>query len=83
MCKQESSSDNSRKIYTRKDLVMTEKTISGFRTSFYIPAIKKLVFNLPHEAYLVQITVVQCDTQPSNDMNNVKMFYVVVIMMKG
>ena len=25
-----------------------ETTISGFRTSFYIPAIQKLAFHLPH-----------------------------------
>ena len=48
MCKQESSSNESTKIYTRKDLVMTETKISGFRTSFYIPAIQKLAFQLPH-----------------------------------
>ena len=48
MCKQESSSDNSTKIYTRKDLVMMETTISDFHTSFYIPSIQKLAFHLPH-----------------------------------
>ena len=48
MCKQESSSDESTKIYTRKDLVMMETTIYGFRTRFYIPTIQKLAFHLPH-----------------------------------
>ena len=48
MCKQESSSDKSTKIYTRKELVMMETTISDFNTSLYIPAIKKLDFHLPH-----------------------------------
>ena len=48
MCKQESSPDKSTKIYTRKELVMMETTISDFHTSFYIPAIQKLAFNLPH-----------------------------------
>ena len=48
MYKQESSSDNSTKIYTKKELVMMETTISGFNTSFYIPAIQKLAFHLPH-----------------------------------
>ena len=48
MCKQESSSDEITKIYARKELVMTEPTISGFNTSFYIPAIQKLDFHLPH-----------------------------------
>ena len=94
---------------------MVETTISDFRTSFYIPAIPKLAFYLPHVcilgtnhygemqrmqtneahpvskyqpskswpfiyhmcAYFVQITVVKCDAQPSNDMNYFKMFYVV------
>ena len=46
--KQESSSDKSTKIYTRKELVMMETTISGFHTIFYIPAIQKLAFHLPY-----------------------------------
>ena len=48
MCKQESSSDELRKIYTRKELLMTETTISNFHTGLYIPAIQKLAFHLPH-----------------------------------
>ena len=48
MCKQESSSDEFRKIYARKELVITETKISDFHTSFYIPAIQKLAFHLPH-----------------------------------
>ena len=48
MCKQESLPDKSTKIYTRKELVMMETTISDFHNSFYIPAIKKLAFHLPH-----------------------------------
>ena len=48
MCKQESSPDKSTKIYTRKELVMMETKISDFHTSFYISAIQKLVFHLPH-----------------------------------
>ena len=46
MCKQEYSLDEFRKIYTRKELVMTETTISDFHTSLYIPVIKKLAFHL-------------------------------------
>ena len=34
-------------------------------------------------AYLVQITVVNCDAQPSNDVKYFKMFYVAVIMQEG
>ena len=48
MCKQESSPDKSTKMYIRKELVMMETTISGFYTSFYIPAIHKLALHLPH-----------------------------------
>ena len=52
MCKQESSPDKSTKIYTRKELVMMETTISDFHTSFYIPAIEKLAFHMPHVSIL-------------------------------
>ena len=48
MRKQESSSDESTKIYTRKEQVMMETTISDFCNSFYIPAIQKLAFHLPY-----------------------------------
>ena len=48
MCKQESSSDESTIIYTRKEIVMTETTIYDLHTSFYIPATQKLTFHLPH-----------------------------------
>ena len=48
MCEQESLPDKSTKIYTRKELVMAETTIFDFHTSFYIPAIQKLSFHIPH-----------------------------------
>ena len=48
MREQESLPDSSTKIYTRKELVMMETTISDFHTSFYIPAIQKFAFRLPH-----------------------------------
>ena len=48
MCKQELSQDKAIKIYTRKELVMLETTISDFHTSFYIPAIQKLAFHIPY-----------------------------------
>ena len=40
--------DKSTKIYTRIELVMMETTVSDFNTSFYIPAIQKLAFHMPH-----------------------------------
>ena len=48
MCKQESLPDKSTKIYTREELVMIQTKISYFCTSFYIPAIPKFAFHLPH-----------------------------------
>ena len=47
-CRIESSPDKYTKIFTRKELVMTETTISEFHTRFYITAIQKLDLNLPH-----------------------------------
>ena len=37
--KQDTASEQSTKIYTRKELVMMETTISNFHKSFYIPEI--------------------------------------------
>ena len=48
MCEHKYSSDNFTKIYTRKELVMMETTISEFHTRYYIPAIQNLDFYLPH-----------------------------------
>ena len=48
MFKQDSVSEKSTKIYTRKELVMTETTISIFHTSFYIPEIQNLEFHITH-----------------------------------
>ena len=48
ICKQDFLPDKSTNIYTRKELVMMETTISDFNTSFCIPAIPKLDFLLPH-----------------------------------
>ena len=48
MCRQDSASDKSTKIYTRNELVMMETKISNFHTNFYVPVIQKLAFHLPH-----------------------------------
>ena len=48
MCKQDSASEKSTRIYTRKELGMMETNISNFYTSFYIPEIQKLAFHIPH-----------------------------------
>ena len=47
-CEQESLPDKSKNIYTRKELVMMETKVSDFHTSFYISAIQKLAFHIPH-----------------------------------
>ena len=36
------------KLYTRIEIVMMQRSINDFHTSFYIPAIKKLSFHLPN-----------------------------------
>ena len=42
--------NNPQNIYTRKELLLMETIISNFHThtSFYISAIQKLVFHIPH-----------------------------------
>ena len=47
-CQKYTASVKSTKIYTRKELVMMETTISNFCKSFYIPEIQKLAFHIPH-----------------------------------
>ena len=47
-CQQDFDSGKLTEIYTRKELVIMEITISNFHTSFYIPEIKKLEFHIPH-----------------------------------
>ena len=47
-CQQHNVSGKSTELYTRKYLVMMETTISNFHTSFYIPEIQKLAFQIPH-----------------------------------
>ena len=77
MCKQELSSDEFRKLYTRKELVMMETNISDFCTSFYIPAIQNLDFHLSHVHILGKN---HCGEMRQNYF---KMLYVVVIMLRG
>ena len=48
MCKQDTASEKSTKINTRKELVMMETTLPNFHTSFYIPEIQNLSFHIPH-----------------------------------
>ena len=38
----------SAKLYTRIELIMSEKSISDFHTCLYIPRIQNLEFNVPH-----------------------------------
>ena len=48
MCKQEYSPGKSTKMYTRKELVIMETTFFLSPTSFFITAMQKLAFHLPH-----------------------------------
>ena len=62
---------------------MMETSISDFiNVSKYQPSIN-WPFICHMYVYLVQITVMNCDAQPSNDVNYFKMFFVAVIMQKG
>ena len=71
MHEQEYSSDNSTKIYTRKELVMMETTIYFIPVSTYQPS-KSWPFTYHMCAYLVKITVVSYDANPSNVANYLK-----------
>ena len=44
LCFQDQATVSPAKIYTRKDIVMIEKSISDFQTSFYIPEIQQSRF---------------------------------------
>ena len=73
MCKQEYSSDKSTKIYTIKELVMTETTTSYFLKSLYIPAIQKLAFHLPRVNRYVSIEGIALghfSVEPQADINS-------------
>ena len=59
-----------------------ETAITNFRTSFFIPAIKKLAF---HITYVQILGTNHCDESRrtfSNAANHFKMCYVAVIMMR-
>ena len=47
ICKQESSSDKSKKYTPEKNLLLWRKKIPDFHTIFYIPAIQNFAFHLP------------------------------------
>ena len=68
MCKQESSPDKSTKMMFIQ--------VSTYQPSINWPFIYHMC------AYLVQITAVNCDAQPSNDVNYFNIFYVAVIMLR-
>ena len=80
---QDTESEKSTKIYTRKEPLMMETTISNFHTSFYIPDIHKLAFHIPHVQILGTNHCSAFVKLRLNTVNNFKMCYVVVIMLKG
>ena len=81
--KQDYASEQTIKIYTRKELLIMKTTISNFYTSLYIPEIQKLAFHLPHVQILGKITVVTLSKLRLNATNNFKMCYVAMIMLRG
>ena len=48
MCSTVPSYDVISKLYTQKELVLIETPIKSFHEKFYIPALQKLGFHLPH-----------------------------------
>ena len=82
MCKQESASDKSTKIYIRKYLVIIETTISEFRTRYYILAIQTLAFHLPHVHILGTNHCGEMQRTAFKNVNYFKLFYVVVIVLR-
>ena len=48
MCKKDSASEQSTKVYTKKDIVMMETTIYNLHTTFYILFIQRLAFHITH-----------------------------------
>ena len=63
-------------------LLWRQKFLIFIPVSIYQPS-KSWPFTYHMCAYLVQITVVKCDTQPSNAVNYFRILYVVVIMLRG
>ena len=64
MCKQESSSDESPKIYIRNELFMMETQLLNLLSVYIYPPYRGWPFTYHMCAYLVQITAVKCDAQP-------------------
>ena len=62
--------------------MMMETTISNFHKSLYIPEIQKLVFHIPHVQILGKKHCGDFYELCLNAVNNFKMCYVVVIMLK-
>ena len=48
MCSTDISSVTTDKVYTRKDLVLLETSISQFPEKYYTPETQKLAFHFPH-----------------------------------
>ena len=82
ICKQDSASEQSTKIFTRKELVMMETKISNFHTSFYIPDIQKLVLHIPHVQILGTSHCGYSHQTTFNPQPFLKMCYVAVIMLR-
>ena len=82
-CQQDTVSGKLTKIYTRKELVMMETTISNFRTSFIFQKFRSWRFTFHAYKYLVRITVVNLVELYLNAAHNFKICYVAVIMLRG
>ena len=82
-CQQNTDSGQSKYIYTRKELVMMDMTISNFHTIFLFHEYRSWSFTLRTYKYWVRITVVTLVKMRLNAANHFKMCYVTVIMIIG
>ena len=80
---QDTTSVHSTQIYTGKELVMMETTMSNFHTSFIFLKFRSWHFIFLTYKYWVQITVVTPVELRLKAANNFKICYVAVIMMRG
>ena len=81
-CQHDTASVQSTNIYTRKELVIMETTISNFHTSFIFQKSRSWRFTFHTYKYWEQITVMTLVELCLNSANHLKMCCVAVIMMR-
>ena len=80
LCLQDPASMPPAKVYIKKDLAMMETSIADFHTNFYITAIQKLSFHIPHVHILGTHHCVNTRHKTFKAVDCFKMYCVVVII---